>query len=43
MSVATLTFSAIVLSPLVLLLVDLVGHKAPDPTAPPAHGARTQA
>ena len=43
MSVATLMFSAIVLSPLVLLVVDLVGRKSPDPTAPPAHGARSQA
>lgn len=42
MSVMTLMFSAVVLSPLVLLVVDLVGRKAPDPTAPPAHGARQQ-
>lgn len=40
MSVTTLMFSAIVLSPLVLLVVDLVGRKTPDPSAPPAHGAR---
>lgn len=43
MSLATLTFSAIVLLPLVLLVIDLVGRKAPDPTAPPAHGARSRA
>src|SRR4051812_9867460 len=40
MSFATLMFSAIVLAPLVLLVVDLVGRKDPDPSAPPAHGAR---
>jgi hypothetical protein len=40
MSVATLMFSAVVVSPLVLLVVDLVGRKSPDPSAPPAHGAR---
>lgn len=42
MSVMTLMFSAVVVSPLVLLVVDLVGRKTPDPTAPPAHGARQQ-
>ena len=40
MSVASLMFAAIVLTPLVLLVVDLVARKSPDPTAPPAHGAR---
>ncbi|MFL5846867.1 MAG: hypothetical protein ACJ762_19465 [Solirubrobacteraceae bacterium] len=43
MSVVTLAFSAIVVAPLVLLVVDLVGRKSPDPTAPPAHGVRGQA
>jgi hypothetical protein len=42
MSIATLTFSAIVVAPLVLLVVDLVGRKSPDPSAPPPHGARGQ-
>jgi len=40
MSFATLMFSAIVVAPLVLLVVDLVGHKGPDPTAPPPRGVR---
>lgn len=40
MSVATLSFSALVLAPLVLLVVDLVGRQTPDPTAPPARGVR---
>jgi hypothetical protein len=40
MSVLTLTFSAIVVVPLVLLVVDLVGRKSPDPSAPEAHGGR---
>jgi hypothetical protein len=42
MSVATLTFSAIVIAPLVLLVVDLVGRKSPDPSVPPARGVRGQ-
>jgi hypothetical protein len=42
MSVVTLMFGAIVVVPLVLLVVDLVGRKSPDPSAPPAHGARQQ-
>lgn len=42
MSVATLTFSAIVVAPLVLLIVDLVGRKSPDPSAPPARGVQGQ-
>jgi len=40
MSFATLMFSASVVAPLVLLAVDLIGRKGPDPTAPPARGAR---
>lgn len=40
MSLITLSFSAVVLAPLVLLLADLVGRKAPDPSAPPPRGAR---
>jgi hypothetical protein len=42
MSVATLSFSAIVLAPLVLLVVDLLGRKTPDPSAPPPRGVRRQ-
>lgn len=42
MTFASLTFSAIVVAPLVLLVVDLVGKNKPDPGAPPAHGARAQ-
>ena len=42
MSVATWTFIAIVVSPLVLLVVDLVAHKAPEPLAPPARAGRSQ-
>jgi hypothetical protein len=38
MSVLTLSFSAIVLAPLVLLIADLVGRKSPDPAAPPPRG-----
>lgn len=38
MSVASLMFAAVVLLPLVLLVVDLVGRKTPDPAAPPAYG-----
>lgn len=40
MSFATLMLSAIVLVPLVLLVVDLVARKAPDPAAGPPRGAR---
>ena len=40
MSLATLMLSAIVLVPLVLLVVDLVASKGPDPAAAPPHGAR---
>jgi hypothetical protein len=40
MSVATLTFSAVVIAPLVLLVFDLFGRKSPDPSAPPARGVR---
>ena len=38
MSVISLSFSAIVLAPLVLLFADLVGRKSPDPSAPPSRG-----
>ncbi|MCW2991422.1 MAG: hypothetical protein JWM73_2016 [Solirubrobacterales bacterium] len=41
MSVVTLMFSAIVLAPLVLLVVDLASRKSPDPSAPPARGVRS--
>jgi hypothetical protein len=40
MSVATLSFTAIVIAPLLLLVVDLFGRRSPDPSAPPAHGNR---
>ena len=43
MTVASLAFSAIVVAPLVLLVVDLLGRKSPDPAVPPAHGMRGQA
>lgn len=39
MSVATWMFLAVVVLPLVLLVIDLVAHKAPAPSAPPAHRA----
>jgi len=42
MSLTTLSFSAMVIAPLVLLVVDLVGRKAPDPSAPPPRGVRGQ-
>jgi hypothetical protein len=43
MSLTTLSFSAMVIAPLVLLVVDLVGRKSPDPSAPPARGVRREA
>jgi hypothetical protein len=39
MSLFSLMFSAVVLTPLVLLVVDLVGRKAPAPSAPPVRGS----
>ena len=38
MSVATWMFLAIVVVPLLLLVVDLVSRKAPEPSAPPVRG-----
>ena len=38
MSVAMWMFVAIVVAPLILLVIDLVSHKAPTPSAPPARG-----
>jgi hypothetical protein len=40
MSVATFSFTAIVLTPLLLLVIDIVGRKAPVPLAPPARGTQ---
>lgn len=40
MSVATLSFTAIVIAPLLLLVVDLFGRRSPDPSAPPPRSAR---
>jgi hypothetical protein len=40
MSVATLMFCALVLAPLVLLVVDLVGHRSEGDRTPPAAGSR---
>jgi hypothetical protein len=40
MSVASFSFTAVVLTPLLLLVIDLFGRKAPTPAAPPARGAQ---
>ena len=40
MSVAMWMFVAIVIAPLVLLVVDLVARKAPEPLAPPARAGQ---
>ena len=40
MSLVTLSFVAVVVVPLLLLVVDLFGRRSPDPSAPPAHGSR---
>ncbi|MCW2968363.1 MAG: hypothetical protein JWM71_2135 [Solirubrobacteraceae bacterium] len=40
MFVAECAFVAIVVTPLALLVIDLIGTKSPDPSAPPARGVR---
>jgi hypothetical protein len=39
-SIAMWMFLAIVIAPLVLLVIDLVSRKAPEPLAPPVPGAQ---